>query len=431
MDIAAVWTRFTLEEHATLEPMRYAPFRRAFAARSVSSAGSWMQTVAAGWLMFELTRSAVAVGVLTTLARAPGILAAYGGALVDRFEPRRLAAVLFGAQLVPPAILAVLAWDNNTSPAALYLLALAGGIGGALAVPVFPALVTGTVPERLLGRANGLSSLGYSIASLAGPLIGGALVSAVGAGACFAINALSYAVMAGIVLTLPKPAARAAEAARGLRPALHVVRRGTRYFRLLAALIVFALLVGPVQELAPVIARSHGNGAHILAYLLAALAAGGLVGNFVIGRPDPNRARRRRFSGVEGLVFAGTLVLLALSGGLILAMLAMFMTGAAWEAMFVQKLTWIQHDAPQALRGRMIGLFFAGFLAALSIGALVIGAAFDTLGIRDTLLICAAGVAGFGVWSVADARRPIEDPWSLPDGGSRGPRPRHGSTGFR
>jgi len=131
-------------------------------------------------------------------------------------------------------------------------------------------------------------------------------------------------------------------------------------------------------------------------------------------------------------VIAATLVLLALSGGLILAMLAMFMTGAAWEAMFVQKLTWIQHDAPKALKGRMIGLFFAGFLAALSIGALVIGAAFDSLGIRDTLLICAAGVAAFGAWSLADSRRPIEDPWSRPDRAGQGRRrARHGWTGFR
>jgi len=85
-------------------------------------------------------------------------------------------------------------------------------------------------------------------------------------------------------------------------------------------------------------------------------------------------------------VFAATLVLLALSGGLILAMLAMFMTGAAWEAMFVQKLTWIQHDAPKAI----------------------------------------------GAWSLADSRRPIEDPWSRPDRAGQGRRrARHGWTGFR
>jgi MFS family permease len=297
VDLAAVWTRFTVEEKATVEPLHYAPFRRAFAARSVSSAGSWMQSVAAGWLIFELTSSAVAVGVLTMLSRAPGILAAYGGALVDRFDPRRLAAVLFAALVVPSAILAVIAWDNSTSTGAIYVLVLLGGVGGSLAVPVFPALIAGTVPDRLLGRANSLSSVGYSVASLAGPLIGGALVTIVGAGACFAINAASYALMAVAVLTLPKLGPAAEQAARGLRPALRATHRGSTYFRILLALILFALLVGPVQELAPAIARSHGSGAHILGYLLAALAAGGLVGNFLIGRPDIDRHRRRRITG--------------------------------------------------------------------------------------------------------------------------------------
>ena len=60
------------------------------------------------------------------------------------------------------------------------------------------------------------------------------------------------------------------------------------------------------------------------------------MGNFLIGRPDPERARRRALSGIEGLVFATTLALLAVSGGLVLALVAMFMTGVAWEATFVQ-----------------------------------------------------------------------------------------------
>ncbi|HEX4625423.1 MAG TPA: MFS transporter [Solirubrobacteraceae bacterium] len=122
------------------------------------------------------------------------------------------------------------------------------------------------------------------------------------------------------------------------------------------------------------------------------------------------RDRRRRITGAEGLVFAATLVLLAVSGGLFLALLAMFWTGVAWEAAFVQKLTWIQYDSPPGMKGRMLGLFFAGYLAALSIGALVIGAAFDAVGIKDSLLICAGCVAAFALWSIWDAKHPITEP---------------------
>jgi predicted MFS family arabinose efflux permease len=101
---------------------------------------------------------------------------------------------------------------------------------------------------------------------------------------------------------------------------------------------------------------------------------------------------------------------LAVSGGLGLAMLAMFMTGVAWQAAFVQLLTWIQYDSPPEVKGRMLGLFFAGYLAALSLGALIVGAGFDAIGIEDALLLCAAGVAGLGVFLLVDSRRPIKEP---------------------
>jgi predicted MFS family arabinose efflux permease len=82
----------------------------------------------------------------------------------------------------------------------------------------------------------------------------------------------------------------------------------------------------------------------------------------------------------------------------------------------VQKLTWIQHDSPPELKGRVLGLFFAGYLAALSLGALVVGAGFDALGIEDSLLVCAAGIGGFRVFSLVYSRRPVKEPPAIPAG---------------
>jgi hypothetical protein len=81
---------------ATSRPLHYPAFRHALIGRAVSAAGSWMQTVAAGWLIFDLTRSAAAVGVLTFLSRGPGmLLSAYGGELADRYDRRRLVIVCY------------------------------------------------------------------------------------------------------------------------------------------------------------------------------------------------------------------------------------------------------------------------------------------------------------------------------------------------
>src|SRR5205085_6287776 len=102
-------------------PFRYAAFRRAVFARAVSAAGSWMQTVAAGWLVYDLTHNATAVGLLTVLNRGPGfILSTYGGELADRYDRRRLGVILYIAQAIPAAILAVFVWDGDNGLLLVY-----------------------------------------------------------------------------------------------------------------------------------------------------------------------------------------------------------------------------------------------------------------------------------------------------------------------
>jgi predicted MFS family arabinose efflux permease len=383
-------------EHARLAPLHYPKFRHAFFGRVVTSAGSWMQITAAGWLVYELTGNATAVGVLALLNRGPGLLSAYSGVLADRFEVRRLGMVLYGAQILPSAMLAVIAWDNLAAVGLIYVLVFISGVGTALNTATLPTLIPGTVPKEELPAANGLSGIGYSVAALVGPLIGGALVAAIGAGACFAANALSYAALVALMPTLPPVARRAADARHGLRPALAAAHRGTTLFVLLGATAVFALLVGPIQELASVIARRHSDGAHVLGLLLAALAAGGMIGNLLIGFDQAPRATRRRLLGVAGILVGVSMAALAVAGTLSLAMLAMLGVGVIWEGSFVQLMTWLQEDAPAGLSGREVGLFFTINLAGLALGALAVGFAFDEVGVTDGLLVCAGGMVAWG-----------------------------------
>jgi MFS family permease len=383
-------------EHARLAPLHYPKFRHAFFGRVVTSAGSWMQITAAGWLVYELTGNATAVGVLALLNRGPGLLSAYSGVLADRFEVRRLGMVLYGAQILPSAMLAVIAWDNLAAVGLIYVLVFISGVGTALNTATLPTLIPGTVPKEELPAANGLSGIGYSVAALVGPLIGGALVAAIGAGACFAANALSYAALVALMPTLPPVARRAADARHGLRPAFAAAHRGTTLFVLLGATAMFALLVGPIQELASVIARRHSDGAHVLGLLLAALAAGGMIGNLLIGFDQAPRATRRRLLGVAGILVGVSMAALAVAGTLSLTMLAMLGVGVIWEGSFVQLMTWLQEDAPAGLSGREVGLFFTINLAGLALGALAVGFAFDEIGVTDGLLVCAAGMVAWG-----------------------------------
>jgi MFS family permease len=396
-------------EQARLVPFHYPKFRLVFAGRVSTSAGAWMQTTAAGWLVYDLTGNAAAVGVLALLSRGPGILSFYSGVLVDRFEVRRLGMVLYGAEIVPPALLAILAWDNIAPVGVIYALALISGVGTALDSAVLPTLTPPTVPENELSSANGLSGIGYSVAALLGPLVGGGLVTAIGAGSCFALNALSFVALVAMMPALPPVVRDIRDASTGLRPALSAAHRGTTLFVSLGATAVFALLVGPIQELAPVIARRHGDGAHVLGFLLAALAAGGMIGNLVIGFDRAPESARRRLLGVAALLVAAAMAALAVAGTLGLTLVAMIGVGIIWEGSFVQLMTWLQEDAPRHLGGREVGLFFTINLAGLAFGALTVGFVFDAIGVTDGLLVCAAAMLVWGAWMLLARPRPATD----------------------
>jgi MFS family permease len=404
MPAPAALERLHEVEQARLAPLHYRKFRHAFAGRVVTSAGSWMQITAAGWLVFKLTGNATAVGALALLNRGPGLLSVYSGVLVDRFEVRRLGMVLYGAQIVPSALLAVIAWDNVAAVGVIYVLVFVSGVGTALNTATLPTLIPQTVPEGELSAANGLSGIGYSVASLVGPLVGGALVATIGAGACFAANALSYVALVALMPTLPPVVRRTGDARRGLRPALDAAHRGTMLFALLGATAMFALLVGPIQELAPVIAHRHGDGAHVLGYLLAALAAGGMLGNLLIGFDRAPGATRRRLLGAAGILVAGSMAALAVAGTLPLSLLAMLGVGIIWEGSFVQLMTWLQEDSPSRLSGREVGLFFTVNLAGLALGALAVGFVFDEIGLTEGLLVCAVGMVVWGGWMLLTSR---------------------------
>jgi MFS family permease len=186
-------------------PLHYRAFRHALIARVVSAGGSWMQTVAAGWLVYQLTESAAAVGVLTVVSRAPGIaLSSVGGQLAQRHDPRRVALVLSFLQVIPAVLLAVVSWLDADTEVAIYLLVLAGSVLGALATAPTAWISSHSVPQEMTKKAVGESSMAYNLARFVGPLLGGGLVTALGAGWCFAINAATYLVMAWAVWTLPR-----------------------------------------------------------------------------------------------------------------------------------------------------------------------------------------------------------------------------------
>jgi MFS family permease len=411
--------------------LHYPAFRAALASRIVSGLGSWMQVVAAGWLVYDITRSAAAVGLLTIASKGPGLLlSSYGGELADRYDRRRIVIGASSISAALAALLAALAWDGDPSVIAIYLPVLGMGIASSLANPAQTALVMGTVPHRLLRRATGMASVTYNLARLAGPAIGGVVVVAFGPGPCFALNAVSDVIFIGLILTLPVAAGHHAKARTAFRTAAETAFEDPLLRNFLIIALTFSVTVGPIQELAPAIARSQGDGAHLLGFMLAALAAGGLVGNQVRTRYE-DRVDVRRLLGASLIGAAASLGLVAViaptaftviseSVEFALILVGMVFLGGAWDILFVVTLTGVQLVRNE-LSGVMTGFFYTVTLGGLSVGAIALGAIFDAIDVGGGLLLCSILLAIAGAYYLSGSRQFFET--EAPSGRASGQGP--------
>ena len=383
-------------------PLAYGAFRRALVGRTVSSAGTWIQTVAAGWLVFNLTHSAVAVGVLTAFSRGPAIfLSTYGGSLADRFDRRRLTIGLYAFQAIPAALLAFLAWAGRPSMFGVYACTLLIGAAGALASPATQPMIIATVPPELAKRATGISSASTNLARLVGPAAAGGLLAVAGPGLCFAVNAASFGAVVLAAMTLPRNVGRSPGTAASMRSAARRVRSQGLLRTIFPVVLLFSLLVAPVQELAPAVAHRYGEGGHMLGFLLSGLALGGLIAIPTRSYLERRGVGPKDMLGWSMIVGAIALLLLAASPDYAIAILAMVLCGIGWDVIFIVGMSGAQLTDTR-MSGVMTGLFFTTMLGGVTLGALLVGGLFDVIGVGWGLTACAVpvGLGGLraGAW---------------------------------
>lgn len=393
------------DAHEPRGPLSFPAYRRIFIARVISSAGSYMQIVGATWLVYQLSHSATAVGLLAALALGPALIGSpIGGALADRFDTRRLAIVLSLCQAVPIAVMAGLAFADVLTVPWIYVCVLVGAIPFSLNQPVLALIVPATVPPRFRHLAVSRTSLAYNMTRLVGAVIGGAVVAAIGAGAAFAINAASYVVVAIVLgLTqLPGDTGSRRRHSVGVRRGLS---RGWHFPTVQVVAVsaaVFFTLAAPLEQLMPGVARKHSDSALAVGVLLGAMGVGALLANPFLSRRlhDAGTSSRALATGLT--VTAVGLFALAMSPGHIAVDIgALMVIGAGWEFVFVSGQSTLAIDIPDDIKGRMIGLFFVLVTATTAVGALVVGYLFDTIGLQASLLldtvVVAMGAAYVGI----------------------------------
>jgi MFS family permease len=308
------------------------------------------------------------------------VLAPWAGSAADRFDRRK---VVIASQLSAAALggaLALLAWLDAASPAAVILFSLGLGVTSAFAAPAAQALLGSLVEPRDLASAVGLNSMTYNIARALGPTLAGITVATLGIPAAFALNALSYlALVAGVLVVRVRPGAGASRNGGSFRASLRLLRREPR----LAAFLTIVALVGfasdPINTLAPAFADEFGLPESYAGYLIGVFGAGAVTAALVLaGRVAGSR---RRMTVTLTLLGAGV-ALFSLSPWLALGLPLLFVGGFGYLASNASATSQLLLGVDESQRGRIMALWTVAFLGLRPFASLLDGALAAAFGVR-------------------------------------------------
>jgi MFS family permease len=389
-------------------------FRLYFSGQAISFTGTWMQQIAASWLVLQLTHSPVAVGALALLQLLPvTVLGLFVGTLVDRFDVRRMAIACEIVSLVFAAVLAALTLSGNVLVSEVFVLALLQGTVNAIDGPARHALVFQMVGPRDLPNAVALTSSLGTTARILGPAIGGAVVALWGAGFCFALNAVSFLSILVCLLLLDTQAMlkpkrdREATLWSGARESLRFVRASRRALVAFVVVFMLATFAFNFNVLLPLVAdRTLGSGAGTFGFIAAVFGAGALCGA-LINATSGRASMRRLLIGAMGFGFFE--LLLAPESTLAGVAGLLFVTGVFYTLWGTNALATIQLEAPEHLRGRAAALYFFAFQGGAPLGGLLAGWLVSTGGTRLAFVlggVVSVLTAAWGVlWLARDETR--------------------------
>jgi MFS family permease len=382
-------------------------YRLFFTGQLVSVIGTWMQDTALPWLVLSLTHSPVYVGALVFARFAPFmIFGLFSGVLADRFDNRRVVMITQASSMVVAGVLAGLAFAGVDVVWPYFVLAFCGGAALVFDAPNRHALTFRLVGRDELPNAIALNSSLFNAGRVIGPALGGVLIAAFGVGWCFAFNSLSFlAVLAALAMMRASdlyPVERSKRASGAIREGLAYVWRTPPVLVVIAITAVVGGLGFNFRVLLPVLASKtlHAD-AVVFGALFASFGVGALVGALMTAARG-GASWRALFVGSAG--FNGALILLAPVGNAAIAAALLFCVGLCFSVWTSNSQSILQLTAPDALRGRVLGLYLFVFAGLAPIGGLLAGVLADVGGTE--LALAAAGGAGLvaTLWAAARLR---------------------------
>jgi MFS family permease len=384
-------------------PLQTALFRNLWIATIVSNVGAWMQDVGAGWLMTSLSSSPSIVALVEAADSFPLMLLALpAGALADIVDRRRLLIVIQFYLLIVTAALGILTLLDMMTAWTLLGFVFILGVGNAVMMPAWSAIVPELVPHDQMPAAVALNSVAINAARAVGPAIAGVLVAAVGVWLVFVLNALSYVGVLAVLLRWRREHHKSALPAERFLTAIRVGMRFVMHTHALQVVLIrggaFFVFASATWSLFPLIVRRElGRGPEIYGLLLTCIGIGAVAGAMLLPRVRASISRDALVAGASALYALAALTLAHVQNIGLLAV-AMLATGVAWISILSALQVTAQMTLPAWVRARGLASFFVVFMAGMALGSILWGQVATRIGIPGALTIAALGmVAAIGL----------------------------------
>ena len=362
---------------ATFDSLQVVDYRWFWFSLLSSMAAFNMQILVRGWLVYELTGSPRALGLVSAATGiALMLFSPLGGVLADRVDKRNL---MIAAQCAGGLLALVIAILVSTGAIMLWHLVVASVLSGiiwAFSLPARQAIIPELVEKHRIMNAVAVSSGAMHLSRVVFPALGGLLMSTLGVACAYYVVVVCYIAAASLLLRVPATGGAAVEANASmgfhLAEGLNYIRRSPVLVALLLMAVVPILFGMPYQMLMPVFAEDVLDvGARGLGFLMAAVGLGALVGSFLVASLGDFRHKGLLLFG-SVLLFGVTLILFALSTNFYFSLLILLFVGVVNTAYLSINNTLLQINSEDRVRGRVMSIFVMTF-GLVGVGVLLVG----------------------------------------------------------
>ena len=362
----------------TFSALQYRNYQLWFGGMLISVAGTWMQSIAQGWLVYQISHSEFTLGLMSFASAIPIlVITPFGGIVADFFPKRTLLVITQTTMMVLAFILSVLTFTGTVQVWHIIVLAALLGVANAFDAPARQAFVVEMVDREDLTNAIAMNSMMFNGARIVGPALAGLLLAAVGAAWCFFFNGVSFlAVIAGLLLMQVARPTHQPEMSHPLQQIADGFRYAVRQKEIFALLLlasVFGIFGSSYGALLPAyVDKIFHSGALSFGWINVAIGIGAIVASFILAQFN-SRSSRGQWLFFANIGYCLVLILFALNSQLPVALVLAFGLGMGFMLQLNNINSLLQTRVDDRMRGRVMGLYTLTLFGFAPFGNLLAG----------------------------------------------------------